>query len=130
MVKDILAVIGAIAVLWFVLKFLGIFSVLGLYITTKASGAHVSFVELVLMKIRKVDVAKVILCHIMLHKAQVSVKLLDLELYFLKGRNLENISKGLIYAKQKGIPLSLNQAKEADLKGLDIMEEIDKKISS
>lgn len=128
-VIDTLAIIGVITVLWFVFKFLGIFSVIGLYITTKFCGAPVSFIALVMMKIRKVDVAKVIQCHIMLFKTQIPVELSELELAILEGRNLDNLSKGLTYAKKKGLSLNLNQAKEADLKGLDIMGEIDSKLS-
>lgn len=96
--------------------------------TIKTVGAPASLFSLFMMKIRKVDMPRVVHSYIVLFKSQIPTDLSDLELTFLEGRNLENISNGLVYAKQKGISFNLDQAKEADRNGLDIIEEIDNMI--
>jgi uncharacterized protein YqfA (UPF0365 family) len=97
-----------------------------MYFTTKMAGTPISFMDLLSMKYRKVDVNKIGNSYIQLRKANIDIKLRDLETAYLTKHDLVNITRGLITSKMKNIPMTLEQAKEADKKGINIMAELNK----
>lgn len=100
-----------------------------MYITTHFAQTPVSFGELLGMKMRKIDVDEVCNAFIMIRKSEIDVSLIELETAFLQKHDLKNIYTGLIYAKKNSIPMTLDQAKEADKKGIRIVDEIEKTLN-
>ena len=78
---------------------------------------------------RKIDVDEVCNAFIMIRKSEIDVSLIELETAFLQKHDLKNIYTGLIYAKKNSIPMTLDQAKEADKKGIRIVDEIEKTLN-
>ncbi len=97
-----------------------------MFITTQFAGTPIPFMDLLFMKFRKIDVDKVGNSYIMLRKSNIDINLRDLETAYLLKHDLENITRGLIISKQKNIPLTFEQAKEADKKGIKMADELKK----
>lgn len=98
--------------------------IISMFITTQLSGAPISLLDLLAMNFRKVDIYKIGDAYITLRKANIDIDLKDLEAAYLLKHDLQNITYGLIIAKQKNIPLTFEQAKEADKKGIKMLEEL------
>ena len=94
---------------------------MGIFITIRFTGAPVSFLELWRMKRKKVDIVKICNSYMLLHKVGLNIQLKELETAYIQKHNLENITRGLATAKQMNIPMTFEQAKEADKNGIDIM---------
>ena len=97
-----------------------------MFLTTQFAGAPISFFDLLSMRFRKIDVEKVGKVYIMLRKAKVDVDLKELEAAYLLKHDIENITHGLIVSKQKNIPLTFEEAKDADRKGIKFAGELRK----
>lgn len=104
--------------------------VIMLYLTVQFAQVDITFGELVGMLIRKVDMAAVVNSYIVLKKSQINVKLIEIEVAILSGRNIKNITEGLLTAKKNNIPLTFDQAKKADENGTRISDEILKNINN
>jgi len=61
-----------------------------------------------------------------LRKANVDISVKDLEDAYLAKYDIENITRGLAMSKNRNIPLTFDQAKEADKKGINMADEIKK----
>lgn len=107
-----LAIVGGITILYIVLNTLGLPSIISLSITASLSNNPIPFSQLLLMKIRKVDVRQVVSVYIALGKAEISVAVPDLEIAYLKGNNLTDLAKLLIAAKVAEKPITVNEASE------------------
>ena len=97
-----------------------------MFLTAHFAQTPIGFTDLLFMKFRKIDVTKVCNAYIQLTKAGVDIKIKELETAYLLNHDLENIAWGLILSKQKNIPLTLEQAKEADRKGIKMVDELKK----
>jgi uncharacterized protein YqfA (UPF0365 family) len=97
-----------------------------MFITTQFAGTPISFLDLLFMNFRKIDIEKVGNSYIMLRKSNIDIDLKDLETAYLLKHDLENITHGLILSKKKNIPLTFEQAKEADKKGIKMADELKK----
>ena len=72
-----------------------------LWISARVSGVHVSMMQLVLMRIRKVPVAKIVQAMIEAHKAGLSdVTRDDLEAHYLAGGDFEKVVHALVSASK------------------------------
>ncbi|WP_422005424.1 flotillin-like FloA family protein [Roseivirga pacifica] len=109
---NFLAILGGITILYIVLNTLGLPSIISLSITASLSNNPIPFSQLLLMKIRKVDVRQVVSVYIALGKAEISVAVPDLEIAYLKGNNLTDLAKLLIAAKVAEKPITVNEASE------------------
>ncbi|WP_422356679.1 flotillin-like FloA family protein [Roseivirga pacifica] len=109
---NFLAIVGGITILYIVLNTLGLPSIISLSITASLSNNPIPFSQLLLMKIRKVDVRQVVSVYIALGKAEISVAVPDLEIAYLKGNNLTELAKLLIAAKAAEKPITVNEASE------------------
>ena len=128
LVVNILTVIGAFTVIFLIFKLILSFKVFSYYITAKFAESPIPLMDLIFMKIRKVNLEAVVNSYIMLSKSEVKIKLTDLETADLAGQDLSNITSGLITAKKKGILMTIQQAMEADKKNLNIVSEINKRL--
>lgn len=96
-----------------------------LWLRAIVSGAHVGFLSLVSMSLRKVDPRIVVQCRIMAAQAGIPELSTDsIESQFLAGGNVHRITRALIVAERARIPLSWNTAAAIDLSGRDILNAI------
>lgn len=89
-----------------------------------ASGAHVSMLRLIGMKMRKVDYKKLVDIYIVSQKAGLDIPIVELETHLMAGGNIENVVDALIAAHSAKLDLTLEQAKAIDLAGRDVVEAV------
>lgn len=96
-----------------------------LWISARVSGVHVSMMQLVLMRIRKVPVAKIVQSMIEAHKAGLSdVTRDDLEAHYLAGGDFEKVVHALVSASKANIDLGFKMATAIDLAGRDVFQAV------
>ncbi len=99
-----------------------------LWITAIFSGVKVDLMELVFMRIRKVPPGLIINNLIRLSKLGIGVSTSELETHYLAGGNLENVTNGMIKAKNQDQELSFKEAAVLDLSGKNIEYHLKKKL--
>ena len=88
------------------------------------SGAHISLMNLIVMRIRRVPVNLIVDSYITGIKAGLKISSSDLETHFLAGGDVKKIVKALISAEKAGINLSFNNAAAIDLAGRNVLEAV------
>lgn len=89
-----------------------------------ASGAHVSMLRLIGMKMRKVDYKQLVNIYIVSQKAGLDIPISELETHLMAGGNVEKVVDALIACHSAKLDLSLEQAKAIDLAGRDVLEAV------
>ena len=117
----IVGVIVAIGILVIALLFINFF---GLWIRAWASGAHVGFVSLVGMWLRKVRAHVIVDSRIMAVKAGLNLRTDDLEAHYLAGGNVVRVVQALIAANKANIDLNYQRATAIDLAGRDVLDAV------
>lgn len=79
------------------------------------AGVPISVMQIVGMRLRKVDVRVVIRALIMATQAGVPVPSIEMERAYLQGVDLEKITLALIHANREGKQLTFKELVEADL---------------
>ena len=97
---------------------------LGLWITSRASGAPVKISSLVGMRFRRISPQKIVNAYIKAKKAGLDVTTDMLETHYLAGGNVERVINALISAKQASIDLSFTTACAIDLAGRDVLQAV------
>ena len=106
--------IGA-AIIIGLIFFLIVINFFGLWIQARAAGAPVSFLNLVLMKFRKVHPATIVNARITAVKAGINIATDPLEAHYLAGGDVNNVVLALIAADKAGINLTYDRACAIDL---------------
>ena len=88
------------------------------------SGAHVSMLRLIGMKMRKVDYKKIINIYIVSQKAGLDIPVVELETHLMAGGDIEKVVDALIAAHSAKLDLPLEMAKAIDLAGRDVVEAV------
>lgn len=114
----VLGLILLLVVLFFV------FVPVGLWISAIASGVKISILNLVGMKLRRVQPAKIVLPMIKATKAGIKVTVNQLEAHYLAGGNVDNVINAMIAAERAEITLSFEQASAIDLAGRNVFEAV------
>lgn len=96
----------------------------GLWISAIASGVKISILNLVGMKLRRIQPARIVLPMIKATKAGIRVTVNQLEAHYLAGGNVDNIINAMIAAERAEIALSFEQASAIDLAGRDVFEAV------
>lgn len=106
--------------------FLAIFArYFGLWIQSKMTRSGVSFPNLVMMSIRKVNPTVMVRSKIMAVQAGLPpIATRALEAHYLAGGNVPNVIKALIAAHRAGIDLDWQTAQAIDLAGRDVLEAV------
>jgi uncharacterized protein YqfA (UPF0365 family) len=125
----VLAIGGAIVVFIFALIFFVIFAnYISLWIQCKMTGAGISFPNLIMMTIRKVNASAIVRAKIMAVQAGLTEKYTlstrDLESHYLAGGRVMNVIKALIAAHRADIDLDWQFAQAIDLAGRDMLEAV------
>lgn len=116
-----LIVIGVFMFGFYVLYF---FFPFGIWFTAQISGVRISLLELIDMKIRRVEPSPIVRSLIMAAKAGIEIQKDALEAHSMAGGNVENVMTGLIIAKNKDKDLSFKEACKLDLARKDLTKEI------
>lgn len=89
-----------------------------------ASGAHVSMLRLIGMKMRKVDYKKLVNIYIVSQKAGLDIPIVELETHLMANGDIEKVVDAMIAAHSAKLDLTLEQAKAIDLAGRDVVEAV------
>ncbi len=114
-----LAVI-AIALIIFAVWFFVFISYFAIWIQCKTSGVQVGFIDLIFMKMRKVNVGLIVRCIIKLKQQDIRVSRLELESHFLAGGNVEKVADALIRAHMRNVKTDFALVAAIDLAGYDL----------
>jgi len=114
-------IIGGIFLLIFVSL---AFQYIGLYLQAWVSGAKVGFIDLVMMRFRKVNARSIVINRISAKKAGIEISTDALEAHFLAGGRITNVVRAMIAADKARIGLTWDSATAIDLAGRDILEAV------
>lgn len=96
----------------------------GLWFTALVNGVHVSLVQLILMRWRKVPPGTIVNALITGTKAGIKLNRDQLEAHYLAGGHITPVVNALISAEKANIPLDFKSATAIDLAGRNILEAI------
>ncbi|SFI04789.1 flotillin-like protein FloA [Planctomicrobium piriforme] len=117
--------VGAIALLIFMAIFARYF---GLWIQCKMTRAGISFVNLVMMSIRKVNPTTIVRSKIMAVQSGLTdnynISTRALEAHYLAGGNVPNVIRALVAAHRAGIDMDWQVAQAIDLAGRDVLDAV------
>ena len=120
----------AVAGLFLLVVLLAVINFGAIWFQALMSGAPVSFVQLIAMKFRRVDAARIVKARIMAHQAGLSshgktgIATQDLEAHYLAGGNIEQVTQAIIAAERAEIDLDFDRAAAIDLAGRDVLEAV------
>ena len=80
---------------------------LRLWFRASVSGAHVPMSKLIGMKLRRVDVSKIVLTYITARKAGLTITLDELETHYMANGDIERVVKALVSAHSANMDLSV-----------------------
>lgn len=95
-----------------------------LYIRAAVSGAHVNFLTLIAMRLRRVDPGTIVTARIAAVKAGLNISTEQLETHYLAGGHVERVVTSLIAASKADIDLTFDRACAIDLAGRDVMDAV------
>ncbi len=96
-----------------------------LWISAKASGVHISLIQLFLMRLRKVPPPVIVNAMIEAHKAGIKTVTRDqLEAHYLAGGHVERVVHALVSAEKANIDLTFQMATAIDLAGRDVFQAV------
>lgn len=107
-----LLVVGAIVAL---IIFFVVLSFINIWIQARMTGAPVSFLTLLSMKLRRVPIALVVQSRITAVKAGLPLTTDQLEAHYLAGGDVNQVVRALIAAEKANLNLGFNQAAAIDL---------------
>ena len=93
----------------------------GIWLRALVSNAYISSFKLIGMRLRKVDIGKLVDCYINAKKAGVKLTIDDLETHYLAGGDVNKVVEALVIAKGAKIDLSVETAKAIDLANKDVV---------
>ena len=116
----ILIVLGIVALILFFV----VLNFLNLYIQALFSGAKVGILDLIGMKLRKVDPRVIVYSRIRAVKAGIDISTNQLETHYLAGGRVPSVINALIAAFRAKINLPFDTACAIDLAGRDILDAV------
>jgi uncharacterized protein YqfA (UPF0365 family) len=116
-------IIAVVALVGFFL-FIFLLQFLSLYIQAMTSNAHVGMLDMVGMKLRKVDIRTVVINRIRAVKSGMDIPTNMIETHYLAGGRVSNVISAMIAARGAKIELPWNIATAIDLAGRDILEAV------
>lgn len=96
-----------------------------LWVSALVSGVHISLLQLVLMRIRKVPPTVIVQALIEAHKAGLqNIRRDELEAHYLAGGHVQKVVHALVSANKANINLTFQMATAIDLAGRDVFEAV------
>ncbi len=122
---QMLWIIVAIVVIIVCLVFLALIAnFLGLYIRARVSGARVGWLELMGMRLRKVNALVIVNSRIQAARAGLPISQPEMESHMLAGGDVQRVIRAMIAANKAAIDLPWQTATAIDLAGRDILEAV------
>ncbi len=97
---------------------------ISLWFQALISGARVGFLDLIMMRFRKVRPQEIVINRISAKKAGLELSTNDLESHYLAGGRVTTVVRAMIAADKASIELPWNRATAIDLAGRDILEAV------
>lgn len=94
------------------------------YIKSLASDIHVSFLQMIAMTLRGVDINTVVECRVMAKKSGIDIASSSLESHCLSGGNIKNVVRAIVAASHAKIELGFDRACAIDLSGRDVFDAV------
>ena len=101
-----------------------LFQFIGLYVRATVSGAKVSLVDLLGMRLRKVNALAIVNARIQASRAGLDVSNPEMESHVLAGGDVQRVIAAMIAANKANIDLSWKTATAIDLAGRDILDAV------
>src|SRR5437868_3635245 len=117
-------IIGGILLVVAIFFLVIFFSFVRLWIQCLLTGAKISILDLIGMKLRNVDYAMIVRQKIALVQAGVKVSTRDMEAHYLSRGNVPKTAAAVIAAHKAGMDLPWRTAAAIDLAGRDILEAV------
>jgi uncharacterized protein YqfA (UPF0365 family) len=115
---------GAVVLLILIVLAVVFFGFIRLYVQSLLTGARIGMLDLVGMKLRKVDYEMVVRQKIALVQAGVQVTTGDLEAHYLARGNVPKTATAVIAAHKAGMDLPWKTAAAIDLAGRDVLDAV------
>ena len=115
--------LGIIALLGLIILVI-ISQYLQLWLQAFLSGARVSLLDLIMMRLRKVPPSAIVLNRIMAKKAGIDVPTNMLEAHYMAGGRVDRVIRAMIASGKAQIDLGWDRATAIDLAGRDILEAV------
>lgn len=119
----IIAVVVVVLVILLAI-FAVIFQFIGLYIRALVSGARVSMLELIGMRLRRVNSNVIVNARIQAMRAGLEVSQAEMESHVLAGGDVQRVIAAMVAANKANIDLPWKVATAIDLAGRDILEAV------
>jgi uncharacterized protein YqfA (UPF0365 family) len=97
---------------------------IGIYVRAMVSGAHVSFTDLIGMRLRKVNANAIVNARIQAMRAGLAVTTPEMESHVLAGGDVQRVILAMIAANKANIDLPWRVATGIDLAGRDILDAV------
>jgi uncharacterized protein YqfA (UPF0365 family) len=111
----ILIALGVVGLIVFLIVFFVVISFINIWIQARMSGAPVSFLTLLSMRLRRVPIGLVVQSRITAVKAGIPLTTDQLEAHYLAGGDVNQVVRALIAAEKANLNLGFNQAAAIDL---------------
>lgn len=121
---ELLGSLGMLILLVGVLAFFFYLAPIPLWVAAWASGAYVSLLTLIAMRLRRVPPSTIVTARISAVKAGLDITVNDLEAHYLAGGNVVRVVNAMISADKASIPLGFKRAAAIDLAGRDVLEAV------
>ena len=101
-----------------------LFQFVGLYVRARVSGAKVGLVDLIGMRLRKVNALAIVNARIQASRAGIDVTTREMESHVLAGGDVQRVINAMIAASKANIDLAWKTATAIDLAGRDILDAV------
>jgi uncharacterized protein YqfA (UPF0365 family) len=118
-----LFVLGFLALVLLVI-FVILFQFIGLYVRAAVSGARVGLLDLIGMRLRRVNALAIVNSRIQATRAGINVSTPEMESHVLAGGDVQRVINAMIAAHKAAIDLPWNTATAIDLAGRDILDAV------
>lgn len=122
-------VVAGVILVFLLIVFFVIGQFIHLYIQALVSGAHVKMLDLIGMKLRKVDLRTIVYSRIRAVKAGLDITTAQLETHYLAGGRVPNVVSAMISARSAKIPLDWDTASAIDRAGRDIVDAVNTSVN-
>ena len=116
----VLIICGIIGLIFFII----LVNFFSLWLRAWLSGASVSILSLVGMRLRRVNPMVIVDSRMMAVKAGLRISTEELEAHYLAGGNVTKVVQALIAASKANIPLDFQRATAIDLAGRDVLDAV------
>src|SRR5882724_8489627 len=111
----VLMAILALGIIVVLIVFFVVLSFINIWIQARMTGAPVTFINLLSMKLRRVPIGLVVQSRITAVKAGIPLETNQLEAHYLAGGDVNQVVRALIAAEKANLNLGFNQAAAIDL---------------